>query len=84
MLEMKHFDNIIKYLAFLRLSNDISITIGGDPGVHTVCTVDTSYAPNGADYKSITGATSHMASNIGSMLTMSTKQTICADSSMST
>ena len=49
-----------------------------------VYTVDTPYAPDGASYKSITGATTHMASNTGSMLTMSTKQTRCADLSMST
>ena len=47
-------------------------------------TVDTSYAPDGENYKLITGATLHIASNTGSMLTMCTRHTICADSSMST
>ena len=46
-------------------------------------TVDTSYAPDGENYKSITGATLHLASNTGSMLTMYTRHKICADSSMS-
>ena len=46
-------------------------------------TVDTSYAPDGENYKSITGATLHMASNTGSMITMCSRHTIFADSSMS-
>ena len=45
-------------------------------------TVDTSYASDGENYKSITGATIHMACNTGSMLSMCAHHTIWADSSM--
>ena len=59
------------------------MVLGGDQGITMIGTVDTSYAPDGENYKSITGATIHMASNTGSMLTMCSRHTICADSSMS-
>ena len=49
-----------------------------------MCTVDKSYALDSADYRYITGATVHMALNTDSMLAMSTKHMICADSSMVT
>ena len=82
-LDMKHVYIIIQYLAKLQRTDDISLVLGGDQGIQMVGTVDTSYAPDGENYGSITGATSHMASNTGSMLTMCTRHTICANSSMS-
>ena len=82
-LDMKQVDHIIQYLAKLQRINDISLTLGGDQGVQMIGTVDTSYAPDNADYKSITGATLYMASNTGNKLTLCSKHTICADSSMS-
>ena len=62
---------------------DISLVLGGDQGIQLIGTVDTSYAPDGEDYKSITAAILHMAPNTRSILSMSTRQTICADSSIS-
>ena len=73
---MKHVDTIIKYLARLPRQNDTALVLGGDQGIQLIGTVDTSYAPDGEDYKSITGATLHMASKTGSILSMSTRQTI--------
>ena len=58
---MKHVDLIVKYLAKLQGQNDISLVLGGDQGVKMIGTVDTSYAPDGENYESITGATLHMA-----------------------
>ena len=46
-------------------------------------TVDISYESDGENYKSITGAKLHMASNTGSMITTCARHTICADFSMS-
>ena len=80
---MNGVDTIIRYLARLQHTGEVSHTLGGDQGVRMVCTVDTSYASDAEDYRSMAGATIHMASNTGSMLTMCSKQTICADSSMS-
>ena len=45
--------------------------------------MDTSYVSDDADHKFVTDATIHIASNTDSILTISMKQTICADSSMS-
>ena len=82
-VDMKHVDNIIHYLAKLQRTNDVGLVLGGDQGIKRIGTVETSYAPDGENYKSITGAALHMASNTGSMLTMCTRHSICADSSMS-
>ena len=79
---MKHVDNIIHYLAKLQRTNGVGLVLGGDQGIKMIGTVDTSYTPDGENYKSITGATLHMVSNTGSMLTMCTRHTICADSSI--
>ena len=80
---MKHVDYIIQYLAKLQRTHDISLTLGGDQGIQMIGTFDTLYAPDGENYKLITGTALHMASNTGSMLTMCIRHTICADSSMS-
>ena len=77
---MKHVDNIIRCLVYLQCTNDVSLVLGGDQGVQMMCNVDKSYAPDGKDFKSITGATFYMANNTGSMITMST---ICEDLSVS-
>ena len=82
-LDMKHVDYIIRYLAKIQRNDDVKLVLGGKQGITMVGTVDTSYAPDGENYKSITGATIHMASNTGSILTMCSRHTICADSSMS-
>ena len=47
--DLKRADNIIQYLAKLHRTNDISIVLGGDQGIHTVGTVYTSHAPDGED-----------------------------------
>ena len=54
-LNMKHVDIIIRYLARLLRTNDITLVLGGDQGVNMIGTVDTSYAPDGENYKSIAG-----------------------------
>ena len=82
-LDTKDVDAIIRYLAKLTRTNDINLVLGGAQGIQMIGTVDTSYAPDGENYKSITGATLHMASTTGSMLSMCARHTICADSSMS-
>ena len=46
---MKHVDTIIKYLMRLQRTGDVSLTLDGDQGVHMMCTVDISYAPDGED-----------------------------------
>ena len=62
-LDMKHVDHIIHYLAKLQRTDDVSLVLGGDQGIKMIGTVERSYAPDGENYKSITGATLHMASN---------------------
>ena len=83
-LDMKQVDNIIQYLAKPQRNGEVELVLGGDQGVKMIGTVDTSYAPDGEDFKSIISATLHMASSTGSMLSMCARQTICVDSSMST
>ena len=62
-LDMKHVDNIIRYLAKLQRAGDIGLVLGGDQGIKMIGTVDISYAPDGEDYNYIIAATLHMASN---------------------
>ena len=57
-LDMKHVDHIIQYLAKLQRTNDISLILGGDQGVQMIGAVDTSFAPDNENYRSITGTTS--------------------------
>ena len=82
-LDIKHVYIIIRYLARLLRTNDISLVTGGDQGINVIGTVDTSYTLDGENYKSITGATLHTPSNTGSMLSICARRTIYADSSMS-
>ena len=74
---MKHVDNIIQYLARMQRTDDVDLVLGGDQGVQVIGTVDTSFTLDDEDYKSITSATLHMASNTGSMLTLCSRYTMC-------
>ena len=53
-LEMKHVDYIIHYLVKLQRTNDVGSVLGGDQGIKMIGSVDTSYAPDWKNYKSIT------------------------------
>ena len=59
--------------------------IGGDDNIELVATVDTSYAPSDVysnDLKSIIGATKHLSTKTGSMVSLCNRHDYTIDSSM--
>lgn len=76
-LDLARLHQIVSCLARIRRLDKDGLTLGGSEGVKVLATVDTSYGS-----PSVTGITTHMATNTGSITSISKRQPFATDSAM--